>query len=160
MHIIYTGGIEIFSAEAELQQTVLQNVPIWNVAFLSDGRCVVRGSGGVTSLYTREWNKIHVWFDSLNEGSSLAVDCDDLIYVGYQMAKKNWVFTPSGGQAVREIPCGGYRPWRISIMKPSRMLVVMTQNYDIRVIDQRGIEVHRVFKDSDTKALCATVCIV
>ena len=90
------GGIEIFSAEGELQQTVMEDVEIHAMVFLSDGRCVVRDIGYDISLYTPEWNHIDVRFDSLKGGSSLAVDCDDHIYVGYRTAKKIQVFTPIG----------------------------------------------------------------
>ena len=93
----YEGGIDIFSTDGELQQTVLQNTKIGKVAFLSDGRCVVRAKNYFAiSLYTPKWEKLDVMFDSLTEVGCLAVDCDDLIYVGYWKAKKIQVFTPSG----------------------------------------------------------------
>ena len=152
------GGIEINSNESELQQTVLGDVKIHRMAFLSDGRCVVRDWLFDISLYTPEWKKLDVRFDSLNEYGGQVVDCDDLIYVGYGMTKKIQVFTPSGGKAIREISCGGYSPWQISVMEPSKMLVVITQDGDIKLLDQQGKEVHSVAKDSNTFRLCATVC--
>ena len=153
------GGIKLYSAEGELQQTVLEDVDIRRILFLSDGRCVVRDWSYNISLYKPEWKKLDVRFDSLNEtGGGLAVDCDDLIYVGYRMSKKIRVFTPSGGKAIREISCGGYEPWQISVMEPSKMLVVRVQNKDIRLLDQQGKEMHSVAKDSHTYTLHATVC--
>ena len=154
----HEGGIDIFSADGELQQTVLQNTKIGKLSFLSDGRCVVRAKNFIISLYTPKWVKLDVMFDSLTEVGCLAVDCDDLIYVGYWKAKKIRVFTPSGGKAIREIPCGGYEPRQISVMEPSKMLLVRTQNRDIRLLDQQGKEVYSVAKDSDTCAFSATVC--
>ena len=77
------GGIEIYSAEGELLQTVLKDVKIDAMVFLSDGRCDVRDMKTDISLYTPEWKKLDVRFDSLNECGGLAVDCDDLIYVGH-----------------------------------------------------------------------------
>ena len=109
------GGIEIYSAEGELQQTVLEVVEIHRMVFLSGGRCVVRDMSGDILLYTPEWKKLDVRFDGLNECGRLAVDCDDLIYVGYWTAKKILIFTPSGGKAIREISCGRYyEPQQIS----------------------------------------------
>ena len=154
----YEGGIDIFSTDGELQQTVLQNTKIGKVAFLPDGRCVVRAKNFVISLYTPKWEKLDVMFDSLTEVGCLAVDCDDLIYVGYWKAKKIQVFTPSGGNAIMEIPCGGYEPRQISVIEPSKMLLVRTQNRDIRLLDQQGQEVYSVAKDSDTCAFSAAVC--
>ena len=152
------GGIEIFSADGKLQQTVLQSVPIRNIAFLSDGRCVVRDTGYVISLYTPDWKKLDVTFDSLGgKGGGLAVDCDDLIYVGYWKANKIQVFTPQGGKAVREISFTGLKQRQISVMGSSKMLVVMNEAYDIRVLDQQGKEVHSVVKEKGTNALYATV---
>ena len=52
------GGIEIYSAEGELQQTALEDVCINRLAFLSDGRCVVLDYD--VSLYTPEWEKLDV----------------------------------------------------------------------------------------------------
>ena len=103
------------------------------------------------------WKKLAVRFDSLKDYGSLAVDCDDLIYLGYWNAKKIQVFTPSGGKAIREISCVDYKPNQISVMEPSKILVVRTKNMDIRVLDQQGNVVHSVAKDSHTYSLYATV---
>ena len=154
----HEGGIDIFSADGELQQTVLKTIKISRVVFLSDGRCVVRDTSYGMSLYTPEWEKLDVRFDGLEGGGGLAVDCDDLIYVDYWITNKIRVFTPSGGKAIREISCGGYKPHQISVMEPSKMLVVRTQVGDIRILDQQGKEVHSIAKESDTNALYATVC--
>ena len=154
-----SGGIQIYSADGELQQTVLQNVQIGKVAFLSDGRCVVRDTNYDISLYTPEWNKLDVRFDSLKECSSVDVDCENLIYVGYWTSKKIRVFRPSGGKAIREIRCGGYEPLQVSVMEPSKMLLVSTYAYDTRVLDQQGKEVHSVVIEENDTCLCfATVC--
>ena len=145
------GGIEIYSSEGELQQTVL-------VAFLADGRCAVRDMSFDISLYSPEWKKLDVRFDSLIEGGGLAVDCDEIIYVGYWDAKKIHVFTPSGGKAIKEISCGGYMPFQICVMEPSKLLVVKTGHGGIRVFDQQGKEVHSGVQDSHTHSIYATVC--
>ena len=123
------GGIAIYSAEGEQQQTVLQNVRYAKVAFLSDGRYAVRDMSGEISLYTPGWKKLAVRFDSVKDYGSLAVDCDDLIYLGYWNAKKIQVFTPSGGKAIREISCVDYKPNQISVMEPSKILVVRTKTW-------------------------------
>ena len=152
------GGIEIYSDGGELQQTVLEDVKIYEVAFLSDGRCVVHDRSKDISLYTPEWKKLDVRFDSVKEDGRLAVDCDDLIYVGYLDTEKIQVFAPSGGKAIKEISCGEYGPVQISAMEPSKMLVVRTPHGDIKVLDQQGKEVHSVAKDSHTFRFYATVC--
>ena len=100
------------------------------------------------------------WKLKINEGGGLAVDCDDLIYVGYWNTKKIRIFTPLGGNAIREISCGGYEPWQIFVMASIKMLVVGTQDSDIRLLDQQGKEVYSVANDCncDTCALYVTVC--
>ena len=115
-----TGGIEIYSAEGELQQAVLKDVKSWKLGFLSDGRCVVRDTYHAISLYTSEWDKLDVRFDSLIEGGCLAVDCDDLIYVGHWNAKKIQIFTPSGGKAIREISFTGLQQRQLFVMGSSK----------------------------------------
>ena len=81
-------------------------------------------------------------FDSLRESGGLCVDCNNLIYVGYKLARKIRIFTPLGGKAMREIPCGIYNPWQISMMEPSKMLVVKTGSHHVKILDQQGKEKH------------------
>ena len=54
-----SGGVKIYSANGQLEQTVLKDVQIRRMCFLSDGRCVVRDLNySVISLYTPDWEKI------------------------------------------------------------------------------------------------------
>ena len=47
------GGIEIFTADVQMQQTVLKDINIIEVlAFLSDGRYIVRNTNNILNLYT------------------------------------------------------------------------------------------------------------
>ena len=59
------GGMDIYSAKGELQQTVLEAVQIWAVGFLSDCRCVVCDTYCAILLYTSEWEKLDISFESL-----------------------------------------------------------------------------------------------
>ena len=62
-----SGGVKIYSANGQLEQTVLKDVQIRRMSFLSDGRCVVRDLNSVISVYTPDWEKMHVRFDNLTE---------------------------------------------------------------------------------------------
>ena len=146
-----TKGIDIYSADGGLQQTVLKDVRIQEVAFLLDGRCVVRDVDDKLSLYTQDWKKLDITFETEDGGwGGLIVDCDDHIFVGYAIAEKIQVFTPSGGKAVREIQCGGFMPWQIFLMEPSKMMVVRTDSHAVSVFDQQGNEMHKFVKEKST----------
>nr|XP_054761610.1 uncharacterized protein LOC129268052 [Lytechinus pictus] len=141
----YTGGMNIFSADGKLQQTVLKDVKIFGVGFLSDGRCVVIDASNIITLYTPEYTQLNVMFKTLSrdEGGvyNLTVDGDDQIYVSYRKAKKIQVFSTAGGQAVREIPCNGYEPRQITSYHGS----LITSSVDtIRLIDKQGAVQHEL----------------
>ncbi|XP_071480758.1 uncharacterized protein [Diadema antillarum] len=108
----YNGGIHLYSPDGELQQTVLKDIKVQRIGFLSDGRSVVRDITNEVSLYTPQWEKLDVTFETMNilvgGSGGLTVDKDDNIYVGYSKFKKIQVFTPQGGKAVRSMICGGY----------------------------------------------------
>ncbi|XP_054768608.2 uncharacterized protein LOC129276221 [Lytechinus pictus] len=143
----WTGGINIFSSDGEFQQTILKDVKILGAAFLSDGRCVVIGYENDITLYTQEYLKLNVMFESLgrDEGgfSKLTVDDADQIYVSYRKAQKILVFSAAGGQAVREIPCTGYTPEQITSYHGS--LLVNTVD-TLRLIDNEGVVQHTLTK--------------
>ncbi|XP_072163313.1 uncharacterized protein [Diadema setosum] len=110
----HLDGVYLYSPDGELQQIVLKDVNIMEVGFLSDGQSVVRDTDNEVSLYTPQWEKLDVTFETMSyaEGGlgGLTVDRDDNIYVGYRNLKKIQVFTPRGGKAVREMMCDGYTP--------------------------------------------------
>ncbi|XP_054762010.2 tripartite motif-containing protein 2-like [Lytechinus pictus] len=142
-----TGGIVIFSPDGQLQQTVLKDVKIDGVGFLSDGRCVVIDTSNIITLYTPEYTQLNVMFKTLSRDkgwySDLTVDGDDLIYVSYRKACKIQVFQASGGQAVREIPCNGYELRQITSYHGS----LITSSVDtIRLIDKQGAVQHKLKK--------------
>ncbi|XP_063960425.1 tripartite motif-containing protein 2-like [Lytechinus pictus] len=143
------GGISIFSPDGQLQQTVLKDVKIDGVGFLSDGRCVVTDTSNNIKLYTPEYTQLNVMFKTLSRDESgdtdLTVDGDDQIYVSYWDANKIQVFPTAGGRAVREIPCNGYEPWQITSYHGS----MITKSLDaIRLIDKQGAEQHELKKPS------------
>ncbi|XP_063960411.1 tripartite motif-containing protein 2-like [Lytechinus pictus] len=142
-----TGGISIFSSDGKLQHTVLKDVKIDGVGFLSDGRCVVTDNSNDITLYTPEYTKLNVMFKTLSrdEGgfSDLTVDGDDLIYVSYWKAMKILVFSTAGWQAIREIPCNGYEPLQITSYRGS---LITTSVDTIRFIDKQGVIQHELKK--------------
>ncbi|XP_063960422.1 transcription intermediary factor 1-beta-like [Lytechinus pictus] len=142
-----TGGISIFSSDGQLQQTVLKDVKIDGVGFLSDGRCVVMDISHNITLYTPEYKKLNVMFKTLSEEedwiANLTIDGDDLIYVSYWGACKIKVFQASGGQAVREIPCNGYEPEQITSYHGS---LITSSDDTIRLIDKQDVVQHELNK--------------
>nr|XP_054765815.1 protein PML-like [Lytechinus pictus] len=149
------GGVNIFSSDGHLMQTVLKDVEIRALGFLSDGRCVIDKSNTV-ALYTPEFMKLDVMFETLNndEGgvSNITVDSDDLIYVSYRKPKKILVFSSAGGKAIKEIPCHGYEPQQITSYNDS--LIISTYN-TVRLIDKEGDVKHELTKPSKTNPYAA-----
>ncbi|XP_072182411.1 uncharacterized protein [Diadema setosum] len=122
------GGIHLYSPDGELQQTVLKDVNVSKIGFMSNGRSVVRDTNGKVSLYTPQWEKLDVTFETMShdEGGSggLAVDRDDNILVGYRNLKKIQVFTPQGGKAVKYKKCDGYTPLQLFSFHTTRKLIL------------------------------------
>ncbi|XP_030845764.1 tripartite motif-containing protein 45-like [Strongylocentrotus purpuratus] len=135
-----TSGVEIFSADGQIQQTVLKHVVIHGVGFLSDDRYVILDGSNKITLYTLEQTKLNVMFETLSsdEGgiANLTVDGDDHVYVSYRKAQKIQVFTPAGGRAIREIPCDGYEPEQITSYND--YMITASAN-TIRLIDKQGV---------------------
>ncbi|XP_041457389.1 E3 ubiquitin-protein ligase TRIM33-like [Lytechinus variegatus] len=150
------GGVNIFSFDGRLQQTVLKDVQIRALGFLSDGRCVVTDTSNTLALYTPEFMKLDVMFETLNHNkggfSTLTVDSDDLIYVSYRKPKKIQVFSSAGGKAVKEIQCHGYEPRQITSYTES--LIIITGNI-VRLIGKEGEVKHTLTKPSNTKPIAA-----
>ncbi|XP_063960971.1 uncharacterized protein LOC129267555 [Lytechinus pictus] len=141
----YTGGISIFSSDGKLQQTVLKDVNVRGLGFLSNGRCVVIDFSNSIILYTPEYTKMNVMFKTLSkdEDGILTVDGDDQIYVTYWKVMKIQVFSTAGGQAIREIPCNGYSPHQITSYDGS----LITSSIDtIRLINKQGAVQHELKK--------------
>ena len=155
------GGIEIFTADVQLQQTVLKYIIIISFGFLSDGRYVVRSTDNILNLYTVGCEKLDVIFETLSnvEGGigGVTVDSDDQIFLCYRKAKLIEVFNPTGGKAVREILCDGYVPAQIIAMKTRNMLV-MCENKSVKLIDESGKLQNKVTKGPDFSAFPA-VCL-
>ncbi|XP_041455846.1 tripartite motif-containing protein 2-like [Lytechinus variegatus] len=145
------GGVNIFSFDGRLQQTVLKDVKIFALGFLSDGRCVVMDKSNTLALYTPEFMKLDVMFETLNKNeggvSELTVDSDDLIYVSYRKPEKILVFSSAGGKAIKEIPCHGYVPWQITSYNDS---LIISTGETVRLIDKEGDVKHTLTKASKT----------
>ncbi|XP_072180217.1 uncharacterized protein [Diadema setosum] len=134
-------GIHLYSPDGELQQTVLKDVSVWGIGFLSDGLSVVRDGDNNISLYTPQWEKLDVTFETMGkyEGGigGLTVDRDDNIYVGYWLLKKIQVFTKQGGKAVREITCDGYCPLQLFSFHTTGKLI-LTDKSAVVCLDGQG----------------------
>ncbi|XP_071507050.1 uncharacterized protein [Diadema antillarum] len=137
----YDGGIHFYSPDGELQQTVLKDVRVVNIGFLSDGRSVVGDLKNKLSLYTAQWEQLHVTFETMSEDEGglggLTVDRDDNIYVGYEMAKKVQVFTPQGGKTVREISCDGHMSLQLFSCHTTGKLI-LTDTSEVVCLDGQG----------------------
>ena len=143
-------GIEIFTPNGQLQERVLQKVKINAIVFLSDGRCVVRDVYNDITLYTPEWEKLDVLFETLGvEGGwgGLDVDSDDYIYVSYNETKNIQVFTPAGGKAERVIVCDGYEPRQIFVASLNKRIVVKYSN-SVRIVDEYGTVQQNIIKSN------------
>ena len=145
-------GIDIFSADGQLQKTVLKDVVIDDVGYLSDGRYV---DTDPLTLYTREYVKLGLTFDTLSKDKggtrSLTVDSNNLIYVGYWKAKKIQVFSPTGGKAIREIPCDGYIPHQITSYND---VLIIRYGNTAMIIDKDGNVKHKVEKSRTNGIRC------
>ena len=140
-----TGGIDIFSPDGQLQMTVLKDVGIRRVGFLSDGRYVVLNGNNEVTLYTEESEKLEITFDTLGKDESnvigsLTVDSNNLIFVGYLVAKIQ-VFSPAGGKAINEIPHNGC----VEITSYNDLLII-ENGFKVRIIDKDGNVKHKVEK--------------
>eukprot|EP00057_Strongylocentrotus_purpuratus_P018224 XP_011672698.1 PREDICTED: tripartite motif-containing protein 59-like [Strongylocentrotus purpuratus] len=146
----WRGGVEIFSAEGQLLQTVFKDVKIRGVGFLSDGRYVILDGSYNITLYTLDYTQLNVMFETLSNDkdgwASLTVDSDDQIYVSYWRADKIQVFSPAGGKAIWEIPCNGYLP--VQITSYDDYLITIFQE-TIRLIDKQGVVKFRLTKLGD-----------
>ncbi|XP_030840946.1 tripartite motif-containing protein 51-like [Strongylocentrotus purpuratus] len=143
----HTGGVEIFSADGQLQQTVLKDVGILGVGLLSDDRHVILDRSNNIILYTLEYTKLNVMFETLSydEGgiANLTVDGDDQIYVSYRKARKIQVFSPAGGKAIREILCDGDPPVQITSYND---YTIIASWETIRLIDKQGVLKYKLAK--------------
>ncbi|XP_071504053.1 tripartite motif-containing protein 3-like [Diadema antillarum] len=154
------GGIHLYSPDGELQQTVLKDVKIRQIGSLSDGRSVVCDTKDKMSLYTPQWEKLDVTFETMsyNEGgiAGLTVDRDDNIYVSYWESKKIQVFTQQGGKAVREIMCDGYKALQLfSFLSTGKLIVSYLPA--VVCIDGNGKKEHVLMEKEGMTALPA-VC--
>ncbi|XP_071491002.1 uncharacterized protein [Diadema antillarum] len=135
------GGIYLYSPDGDLQQTELEDVSVSKIGFLSDGRSVVYDTKNRMSLYSPQWEKFNVTFEtmSFDEGGfgGLTVDRSDDIYVGYRKPMKIQVFTPQGGKAVREITCNGYTPRQLFFFHTIESLI-LTDATTVLCLDGTG----------------------
>ncbi|XP_072163693.1 uncharacterized protein [Diadema setosum] len=136
------GGIYLYSPDGELQQTALKDVIVRRIGFLSDGTSVVGDKCNKMSLYTPQWEKLDVAFETMSDDEGgfggLTVDRDDNIYVGYRKSKKIQVFTPQGGKIVREIMCDGYSSMQLFSFHTTGKLILLDSSAVV-CLDGKGM---------------------
>ncbi|XP_071504789.1 uncharacterized protein [Diadema antillarum] len=144
------SGIHLYSPDGELQQTVLKDVYVSEMGFLSDGRIAVCDTNNEMSLYTSQWEKLDVTFETMSEDEGgyggLTLGRDDNIYVGYWNSDKIQVFTPQGGKAVREIMCDGYKPELLFSFHTTEKLI-LTDTSAVVCLDGKGKEENILMKE-------------
>ncbi|XP_071504054.1 E3 ubiquitin-protein ligase TRIM71-like [Diadema antillarum] len=144
------GGVHLYSPDGELQQTVLKDIYVSEIGSLSYGRIAVCDTNNEMSLYTSQWEKLDVSFETMGrEGgiaAGLTVDRDDNIYVSYWKSKKIQVFTPQGGKAVREIMCDGYKASQLFSF-PSTGKLIVSDLPAVVCIDGNGKKEHILKKE-------------
>ncbi|XP_071499592.1 E3 ubiquitin-protein ligase TRIM45-like [Diadema antillarum] len=157
----WQGGIHLYSPDGELQQSVLKDVRVRNIGFLSDGRSVISDTDSKMSLYTPQWEKLDVTFETMsyNEGGigGFTVDRDDNIYVSYWESKNIQVFTPQGDKAVREIMCDGYTPWQLFFFHTMGKLILKDES-TVVCIDGKGKKENVVKKEEEGMSAYPAVC--
>ncbi|XP_071480748.1 uncharacterized protein [Diadema antillarum] len=157
---LYDGGIHLYSPDGRLKQTVLMNIRICRIGFLSDGRSVVCDILlNKMSLYTPQWKNFDVTFETMGgiNGSSggLTVDRDDNIYVGYWVQRKIQVFTPQGGKAVRSVMFDGFMTQQIFSFHNTGKLI-LTDGSAVVCLDGKGKKENVLKKEgiSPSPAVC------
>ncbi|XP_071504788.1 uncharacterized protein [Diadema antillarum] len=133
-------GVHLYSPDGELQQTVLKDVDVRRIGFLTDGRSVVSNGHNKISLYTPRWRKLDVTFETMSDDGwlgGLTVDRDDNIYVSYRIPKKIRVYTTHGGKAIREIMCDRYVPQQLFSFHTTGKLL-LTDGYSVVCLDGYG----------------------
>ena len=125
---LHCGGTQIFTPDGQHQKTILKDVKVRGLGFLSGARFVVRNTKNILNIYTEHCERIDVTFETLSsdEGGigGLTVSSDDYIYVSYKKPKKIQVFHQGGGKAVKEISCEGCEPVQLFAMNKIKRLVV------------------------------------
>ena len=144
----WKGGLEMFTVDGPVKK-ILEDVAVERISTLSDGRYIIRGGGGGTTLtvYTKDWKRQSVTFRTpFGRVGGLCVDNYDNVYVGNCNDKKIVVCRPEGGAPIKEIASPRLSPWDIRHMNHSNLLVV-TGGSTVRVIDEEGTVKHDVTKD-------------
>ncbi|XP_054763304.2 uncharacterized protein LOC129269871 [Lytechinus pictus] len=144
-----TGGIDVFNADGQLQTTVLKDVNILGIGFLSDGRRVVLSTSNIMTLYTSEWEIQSTRFQTLalDEAgiADLTIGDENQIYISYMTAKQIQEFTTAGGNAIKVISCQGYEPEQICSFGNGFIIKSSSSSAcTVSVVDCQGVIEHNV----------------
>ena len=145
------GGINIFSRDGRLLETVLAEEAITAVASLSDGRYVACDENNSLSVYTADCQKIQTLIgEGQIECGGLTVDNDDMVYVSSTGEDRILVFNlHDEDQSPRKIVCRSmHEPMHILAPNSSSTTIVVTSCSDnlVRVIDEYGDLMYKVIK--------------
>ena len=148
----YGGGLEMFTVDGPVKK-ILEDVRVQRISTLSDGRYIVRDSSTMLAMYTKDWEREFVIFSTAGGNyGGLCVDNHYNIYVGNHTGQRIAVFRPEGGVPIKQITSPGLSPQNIQHMNHSNMLVV-TDAYTVKVIDEEGTVKHDVSKDDYTASI-------
>ena len=149
---MHCGGIQIFTPGGQHQKTILKDVNVIGLGFLSGARFVVRNSKNILNLYTAHCERIDVTFETLSsdEGGQgcLTVSSDDHIYVSYRKPRKIQVFHQGGGKAVNEISCEECKPIQLFAMNKIKRLVV-NSTFSVHLADNDRMLHTEVIEDNE-----------
>ena len=161
------GTVEIFTAEGTSQSTDLQSVNVMDLAFLTDGRFVIRDFQDNISLYSKAGQNLNVTF-KLNVvywqygGTIACTDEHDNIYITCPEYYMVLAFRPEGGTPFREIPCPDCKPEKVRAMNWSSNLVISDWR-SVYVINDKGQTESRVNTSDERNPIFAVLdndCII
>ncbi|XP_054766720.2 E3 ubiquitin-protein ligase Midline-1-like [Lytechinus pictus] len=146
------GHIKFFSTEGQMLQTQAMD-GVRGLGYLMDGSCIVRQMNNKVTRYSLQWEELDGQFETLSRDENgigrISVDNLDHIYVDYRKSRIIQVFSPEGVK-VKEIPCDGYEPWSISVIRFGSELLALTHSNSISIIDEEGEKRHTLTKEVGT----------
>ena len=136
------GTVEIFTAVGASKSTDLKSANVLDLAFLTDGRFVIRDYQEKISLCSEAGQILNVTF-KLNivywryGGTIACTDNHDNIYIACPGSYMILAFRSDGGTPFREILCPGCKPERVRAMNLSSNLVISDLR-SVHVINDKG----------------------
>ena len=147
-----SDGIDIYDADGRLVKTVLRDENIRDFGFFSDGRAVVLECSNKLFLYTPEWEKLDIEFETNPKGTcgfaSLGVNTSsDSAFVSYRNSKHiDLFFCPEDNEKVtlkacRKIECEEFIPTQLlarTECEVSSSFVIQDKGGIVKAVDPEG----------------------